>query len=78
MSCTILDAAPMALYSVPGCSQVLHKASERRVPHSPAMAAVGSVLSLVVTELFPGYVLKLCKAYLCKPCVRTLEKGIRD
>ena len=59
----ILDAAPMALYSVPGCSlcyQVLHKASERRVPHSPVMAAVGSVLSLVATELFPGGVLKLC------------------
>ena len=87
MSCTVLVfATPMAFSSVLSCSlydQILRRASERSLLHSPATAPVWNVLSLVGTELFPGGVETLVfvylKAYLCKPkpCVRTVEKLTR-
>ena len=68
--------------SAPSCSlccQDLRNPRERRVLHNPATAPVWSVVSAVATELFPGGVETIfpCKAYLCKLCVRTVEKLIR-
>ena len=72
----------MALSAVvPSCSlccQVLNRARERRVLHSTATASVCTVLGEMATALFPGGVETVFprKSYLCKQCVRAVERII--
>ena len=72
----------MASSVFPSCSLCclsLQKSSDRRKLHSPATAPVFSVMSQMTTDLFPGCVeaVFVSDAYLCKPCVRTVEKLIK-
>jgi len=61
------------------CCRLLPGAGERRVLHSASTVPVWSVLCRTATELFPGNVETVfpCKSYLCKPCVRGVEKLIK-
>ena len=73
----------MASSTVPSCSVCcclpLQKSSDRRKLHSPATSPVFSVLGQMTTEVFPGCVETVFEsdAYLCKPCVRAVEKLIK-
>jgi len=61
------------------CARLLHKAGERRVLRSPATSHISNAIKHVAAELFPGSVDVLfpSNAYLCKVCVRSVEKLLR-